>query len=548
MRDFDPDHNVPCVVCDRRSAARYIFFAAGPTERTHKIDSVRAYVLRIDNKNRPGRPEPLSARECSQSQKYDGPRAAAAAGGGAFAVWTERSSARARGEIQLGTIAGARVGKGDRSVSLGKFEKLRPSAGSSAVPDPSPAKKPPARETRATAHARLAAASAKHDSSSVEHPRLFVKAAEVELIRRCVREGRQPWRRQAEEVEKAAAEYLRGAPRPWDGRVPTGWKANDDSCGDDYRRFRDLVNSESSKIATIACAYLADGRADRARAIRAHLLSWATKVAAPAHEGYWNKSIRIDMLVLPMMFAYDLAYNADCWRPGEREKVDAWLEAMVQFIRWCHEHTARRGNIKNWDNAAMALYGFLVSDGQWARYAIDSEQNAHKENPAHTMHFKAMIAADINTFGETSDRNRGANACYYQCMSLNALALVALAAENARYKEDLWQYTAPNGRSLRMVFDFLAPMFREGSAAVLKGDGTAGYANVGNWERFAGLPELAYRGYRDEISRTVLTSPKHLRLCPSSKRHSRIVRYPLIVYGVFGLPGRREGAAERKSP
>lgn len=130
--------------------------------------------------------------------------------------------------------------------------------------------------------------------------------------------------------------------------------------------------------------------------------------------------------------------------PAEHSAVRQWF---AEYLQWFL--TAKNAKA---EHAAKNNHGswFLAQAIPLARYAgrDDIARQLCEED-------KARIAAQIQPDGSQPDEIRRVDGLGYSRFNLEAQAVIARHAK--AYGIDLWNYTAPNGASLRKALEFLAP-------------------------------------------------------------------------------------------
>lgn len=133
--------------------------------------------------------------------------------------------------------------------------------------------------------------------------------------------------------------------------------------------------------------------------------------------------------------------------PAEHAAVRAWFSAYLDWFM-----TSKNGRA---EHAAKNNHGswFLAQAIPMARFAgrNDLARQLCEED-------KMRIAAQIQPDGSQPDEIRRVDGLGYSRFNLEAQAVIARHAKALGI--DLWNYTAPNGASLRQALDFLRPYNR----------------------------------------------------------------------------------------
>ena len=145
--------------------------------------------------------------------------------------------------------------------------------------------------------------------------------------------------------------------------------------------------------------------------------------------------------------ALQLLHGSPAFAPGEENKVREWFEAYLQWLIKApnaREEHAAKNNHGSW---------FLAQAIPVARYAgrDDLARQWCEED-------KARLAAQTQPDGSQPEEIRRVDGLGYSAFNLEAQFHVAVLA--AGLGVDLWNYTAPNGASLRRALDYLRPYNR----------------------------------------------------------------------------------------
>ncbi len=139
-----------------------------------------------------------------------------------------------------------------------------------------------------------------------------------------------------------------------------------------------------------------------------------------------------------------LLEGSPAFAPGEEDKIRAWFTAYLGWLttaRNARDEHAAKNNHGSW---------FLAQTIPIARYTgrDDLARELCEED-------KARIAAQIKPDGSQPEEIRRVDGLGYSAFNLEAQFRVARLA--AGLGVDLWNYTAPNGASLRRALDYLRP-------------------------------------------------------------------------------------------
>jgi hypothetical protein len=130
--------------------------------------------------------------------------------------------------------------------------------------------------------------------------------------------------------------------------------------------------------------------------------------------------------------------------PAEKTAVREWFTAFLQWFTTAKiavEERAAKNNHGSWYFAQAIPIARYVGRDDLARTLVAESQ--------------ALLSRQIKPDGSQPEEIRRVDGLGYSRFNLEALAVVARHA--AALGTDLWNYTAPNGASLRQALDFLRP-------------------------------------------------------------------------------------------
>lgn len=140
---------------------------------------------------------------------------------------------------------------------------------------------------------------------------------------------------------------------------------------------------------------------------------------------------------IPLLYAADLVMQSGRWAPASRAAFMAWVGAVFAKSAGAIKD---RGN--NW--------------GDWGTLgAVASVGLSHDTSGvlAEVERIKARIANDIDASGELPEENKRTNSgMWYTFFALTSMTTAAQIALNVT-GVDLFAYTAPNGRTIRLALD-----------------------------------------------------------------------------------------------
>lgn len=142
--------------------------------------------------------------------------------------------------------------------------------------------------------------------------------------------------------------------------------------------------------------------------------------------------------------ALQLLQGSPAFDSGEEAQIRGWFRAYLDWLtsaRIAREEHAAKNNHGSWFLAQAIPIARYVGRDDLARQWCEED--------------KARIAAQIQPDGRQPEEIRRVDGLGYSAFNLEAQFHVATLA--AGLGVDLWNYTAPNGASLRRAVDFLRP-------------------------------------------------------------------------------------------
>ena len=172
------------------------------------------------------------------------------------------------------------------------------------------------------------------------------------------------------------------------------------------------------------------------------LLDWANADAAkrtgPSDEEgkHWNDTLTVNLFVSsPMMAAYSFAKQVIDVPKDQDKKIKGWFKKIVKknnhlMYGKTYDYGGARGTPKRAHNHALSSavahmeLGVLMSDDKTFRKAFKN--------------FEAAIKYSRKDGSLPIETRRGGRAMFYQARAMNALAVIAMIAENQGY--NIWEY------------------------------------------------------------------------------------------------------------
>jgi hypothetical protein len=154
----------------------------------------------------------------------------------------------------------------------------------------------------------------------------------------------------------------------------------------------------------------------------------------------------IDTADLPLVLdAADLLAGSSAWTAADQSGLQAWVGDLLAWLRTSAAGRAEAGATNNhatWFAGQVIDYALFTGDTALARSLARQSEST-------------VIAAQITATGRQPLELARADTWSYSTYNLDALSRLARLA--ASVQVDLWNYTAPNGASIRKALDYLAP-------------------------------------------------------------------------------------------
>jgi hypothetical protein len=142
--------------------------------------------------------------------------------------------------------------------------------------------------------------------------------------------------------------------------------------------------------------------------------------------------------------ALQLLRDSPALTPDEEDKIHAWFNEYLTWLQSAKtakaEHAAKN-NHGSWFLAQIIPIACYLGRDELARELCEED--------------KARLASQIQPDGSQPEEIRRVDGLGYSRFNLEAQARVARVATTLGI--DLWNYTAPNGASLRIALDYLRP-------------------------------------------------------------------------------------------
>jgi hypothetical protein len=133
------------------------------------------------------------------------------------------------------------------------------------------------------------------------------------------------------------------------------------------------------------------------------------------------------------------------WTADDQAKLEDWFRAYVKWMRESPNGKAEAAATNNhgtWYDVQVTTYMLFVGDEAGARQVVEAAKTKR-------------ISAQIQPDGQMPRELTRTKSWGYSCFNLKALT--QLADLGRRVDVDLWNYSTPDGRSIRTALDFHLP-------------------------------------------------------------------------------------------
>ena len=230
--------------------------------------------------------------------------------------------------------------------------------------------------------------------------------------------------RQFSSLHRSADADLTEAPNPVETIVSEGHLHSDPLK---IRTEKSLPDLE--KIFALAWAWAVTGDPRYAGQARTFILAWA---AVNRPDGDAINETQLE----PLIVGYDLLRVT--FDPADRRRVDDWLRAHATVLWQDH-----RGLTDNWFSHRLkivGLIGWTIGDQKLISEAVTG--------------YRQQIDRNLKPDGASDDFYKR-DALHYHLYDIEPLLTLARTAERAG--QPLFEYTAPNGATLKSAVDFVVP-------------------------------------------------------------------------------------------
>lgn len=313
-----------------------------------------------------------------------------------------------------------------------------------------------------------------------EHPRLFVDAEGIQQIRQRIREGVEPTVSSWAKVQATV-----------DNLVQNDWQPKP-YTGEDAGLFYKNLWRDASATRDLALAWQIGGNEEHARRAIAAIIAWTQAKPLPASHfdpelAYPNAGMLVARSSIQLLWAYDLLYQHPDFDYEDKMRAEGWFRLCEAWIkighhRWAVNDYFDKQYFQNHlaaDAMTLTAIGYALNDRNLVQYALDSEKN--DRDFADLIEGMILMEGDEPYYrepekkpvqtGEIIDRyrhyeigghykdyvtkpNRGLQYCI---LSLNLMSITAEL--HYQHGLNMFEYAAPGGENLELVFSFYAPFY-----------------------------------------------------------------------------------------
>lgn len=284
-----------------------------------------------------------------------------------------------------------------------------------------------------------------------------------------------------------------------------------------------LVFHGEAQIQGIAARLLAyqwrleDNNSAGAHAV-ALLDAWASADSLPGMDfdpaiRFPNSGMDVARGMLPFVAAYDLLRGHPAMTPDIDSRIRDWFRALVPVVkegiqRWETNNDFGGQHFQNHHVAhtlGLALFGAALDDKELIQLALDSPDNPKDfkelisglilmpgDEPLGGLHGKPLHAGELDDRVRTSSGS-GLTYCH---LSMTLLLYTAEVLSRAT-GQDLMNWTAPGGETLRLPFTFYSDFWRLRDARLHGGYYARDQPHIQNSPPFLGIFEVALHHWPD---------------------------------------------------
>jgi hypothetical protein len=275
------------------------------------------------------------------------------------------------------------------------------------------------------------------DAPPVDDPRppgvgLMHTAAQLEFMR--AHQGTAPWLAAYEQLLGEAETGLARTPEPREDFDIPFYYADPAAA----QAAKEGLRQDAFAAYALALGYQLAGTRERRDAYAAKAIeileAWATvNTQVSGADG----DLVVIYVGIPLLYAADLVLNSDGWDDAGRAAFLGWATAVFETSA-----AAIKDNVNNWGD--WGTLGAVASRG----LVGDTDGVVHEAD-----RIRDRIASEIAANGELpEENNRTNNGMWYTFFAMTSMTTAVQIILNTT-GVDLYGYTAPNGRSIRLALD-----------------------------------------------------------------------------------------------
>ena len=271
--------------------------------------------------------------------------------------------------------------------------------------------------------------------TTVAHPGGLHSQLQISITKQKIQQNMQPWENAYNELIARANGYLSHSSQAVEDFHAPGYYSDPEGS----LAAKRLIQGDGVAAYTLALSYQLDDGIDRTRyADKAVELlnSWATinKTVSGVDGPEYMCTGGIGLI-----HAADLVWNYDGWNVADRDNFTDWVNSVFQGA--ANAIIGESFNWGCWGTMASISAAYLVDDQETIDHVIELIKNRIRDT----------IESDGHLPYETRYGAKGLWYTYYALAPLTAACQVALNASGV----DLFHYTSPNGRNIKMALDCL---------------------------------------------------------------------------------------------
>ncbi len=254
----------------------------------------------------------------------------------------------------------------------------------------------------------------------------------------------------------------------------------------------------SDKTRSLGLAYAFTGEAQYADRAIELINNWSVNPATRMTPNVVGNTIEIYITMPGLFYGADLISDYGGWDPGEKAGFEGWAQTIGNSAQSKNEGP---NNFANWKVVMVASVGALLHDDGAAGGYLDHAESQWKFWVEDQMN--GSLSSRAGLLGREASRGtRGG--LHYSLFALNAMIQGAEILRNQGV--NVYDYVAPDGSSLKLGLDFIAPYALNPETWGDVGTTSQGYTqdNPITADDSMALFELAYSYYGDQAYLDIL--------------------------------------------